>query len=71
MNESDTYLMILDEGRMKQAQEDILMYGEEKFGPPQEALKAQLNSITDLQRLERMIRRTVKAASWQEILDTP
>jgi hypothetical protein len=30
-----------------------------------------LNNITDLNRLERMVRRTAKAASWQEILDTP
>jgi hypothetical protein len=30
-----------------------------------------LANITDLQRLKRMHRRAVKAASWQEILETP
>lgn len=34
-------------------------------------LKAALNSITDLDRLTRMARRTPKPAGWQDILDTP
>jgi len=71
MEDSDTYLMILDEGRAKGHQEDILIIGEEMLGPPDETVKAQLNSVTDLDRLRRMVRRCVKAASWQEILETP
>ncbi|HVC99294.1 MAG TPA: hypothetical protein VND64_36855 [Pirellulales bacterium] len=70
MQESDTYLMILDEGREKGAREDILLVGEERFGPADEAIKAQLSTVTDLDRLKRMVRRTAKAASWQEIVDT-
>jgi hypothetical protein len=71
MQESDTYLMILDEGREKGAREDILLFGEEKFGPANDAVKAQLSMVTELDRLKRMVRRAAKAASWQEILDTP
>src|SRR2546426_7388775 len=71
MHESDTYLAILDEGQEKCARDDILIVGEEKFGPPDEAVKAQLSLVTDLGRLKRMVRRAVKAGSWQEILDTP
>ncbi len=72
MQESDTYLAILDEGQEKQAREDILVVGEERFGIPEEAIRVQLNNITDLQRLKRMHRRAVKkAANWQEILETP
>jgi hypothetical protein len=71
MQESDTYLMILDEGREKATREDILLFGEEKFGPPDESVKAQLNTVTDLDRLKRMVRRAAKAASWQEVLETP
>jgi hypothetical protein len=71
MQESDTFLMILDEGREKQVREDILVVGEERFGPPSESVNEQLNTIKDLDRLKRMHRRAVKAASWQEILDTP
>jgi hypothetical protein len=70
MQESDTYLAILDEGQEKATREDILVVGEERFGPPEEAVRAQLANITDLERLKRMIRRAVKAASWQEILET-
>jgi hypothetical protein len=71
MDESDTYLMILDQGQEKALRRVILILGEDRFGPPDESVKAGLNSITDLDRLERMARRTPKAASWQEILDTP
>ena len=71
MHDSDTYLAILDEGQEKASRESILVVGEERFGPPEEAVRIQLANITDLERLERMHRRAVKAASWQEILDTP
>jgi hypothetical protein len=71
MHESDTYLAIIDEGQEKRGRDDILIVGEERLGPPTESVKAQLNGVTDLPRLIRMIRRAAKAASWQEILDTP
>lgn len=71
MQESDTYLMILDEGREIAARECILVVGEERFGPPEEAVRAQLANVTDLERLKRMHRRAVKAANWREILETP
>jgi len=71
MQESDTYLMILDEGQEKRVRKDILILGEDKFGPADESVKAQLENITDLERLDRIFRRALKAASWQEILATP
>jgi hypothetical protein len=71
MQESDTYLAILDEGQEKAYKKAILLVGEERFSPAEELVKAQLSTITDLDRLERMICRSAKAASWQEILDTP
>jgi hypothetical protein len=71
MQESDTYLMILDEGREKQAKKTILFLGEERMDPPDESIKTQLERLTDLARLDRMIRRAAKATTWQEILDTP
>ena len=71
MQESDTYLAILDEGQEKATREDILLFGEGKFGPPEESTKAELRTITDLARLKRMVSRAVTARSWQEILDTP
>jgi len=71
MQESDTYLAILDEGKESFAREVILLQGEDRFGPPEESVRAQLNTITDLERLKRMVRHTPKATGWQEILDTP
>lgn len=71
MHESDTYLAILDEGQEKFAKKAILTVGEERFGQATDKVKAQFNAITDLDRLERMVRRAVKANNWQEILDTP
>jgi hypothetical protein len=71
MQESDTYLMILDEGQEKGIREIILVQGEDRFGPPDESAKVTLNNITDLNRLKRIARQTPKAASWQEILETP
>ena len=71
MQESDTYLAILDEGQVKCSRDTILIVGEEQFGAADQTVKTYLASVTDLQRLKRMIRRAAKANGWQEILDTP
>jgi hypothetical protein len=71
MHESDTYLMILEEGEAKATKENILVLGEERLGSPPKSVRAQVNAVTDLPRLKRMVRRTAKAANWQEIVDTP
>lgn len=71
MQESDTYLMILDEGREKATRENILLFGEGRFGSPEESIKVQLSQIKDLDRLTRMVRRASTATNWKEILDTP
>ncbi len=70
MEESDTYLAILDEGQEKRARDDVLVVGEERCGPADENARTRLNAITDLDLFRRMIRRAAKAESWQEILDT-
>jgi hypothetical protein len=71
MEESDTYLMILDQGEERGLRGIILLQGEDRLGPPDAFVKAELQNITDLDRLKRIARRTPKGASWQEILDTP
>jgi hypothetical protein len=70
MQESSTYLAILEEGQMKHARKIILLLGTKKLGPPDESMKTHLESITDLERLDRMMLQSPAAASWQEILDT-
>jgi hypothetical protein len=71
MNESDTYLAILDEGQEKFAREIILLMGQAQLGDPEDTIKDQLRTIADLDRLRRMALATRKATSWQEILNTP
>jgi hypothetical protein len=71
MQESDTYLAILDEGQEKRAKKDILLVGEKRLGAPDESVKSRLDAITDLDRLDRMLLGAVTSTSWQEILDTP
>jgi hypothetical protein len=70
MQESDTYLMILDEGQMKHARKAVMLVGEERLGSPDKSVTARLEGVWDLEHLDRMLRRAAKAASWQEILDT-
>jgi hypothetical protein len=70
MEESDTFLMILEQGQEKALREMILVLGEDRFGPCDQSVKASLNSITDLDRLKRILRQTPKGASWREVVDT-
>jgi hypothetical protein len=71
MHESDTYLAILDEGKEEGSREAILLFGTRRFGPPDESVKTKLNTVTELDRLKRMISCAAVASGWQEILDTP
>ena len=71
MEESDTFLMILDQGRERQAKKDILLVGEARLGSAAEPIKAAIDHISDLERLDRMIRCAAIATNWQEILNTP
>jgi hypothetical protein len=71
MQESDRYLMILEEGEEKATGDAILVLGDVRLGPCDEAVRAALANVTDLGRLKRMHRRAIDAANWQEILATP
>jgi predicted transposase YdaD len=75
MQESDTYLAILEEGeekgQEKATRKAIVIVGQEKCGSPPEEVKSQLENIRDLERLDRMLRCALKAANWGEILQTP
>jgi hypothetical protein len=71
MEESDTFLAILEQGEERGIRGMILMLGEDRFGPADESTKSALKNINDLDRLRRMGRATPKAATWQELLATP
>jgi hypothetical protein len=71
MQESDSYLAILGEGQEKYARKAVMLVGQERCGSPPEEVKSRIANITDLERLDRMLRRAVKATTWNEILETP
>jgi predicted transposase YdaD len=72
MEESATYQAIVrrgrEEGRAEGARRLLLLQGEAKFGPPDAAARAALESIDDLARLEELGVRLMSAGSWQEVL---
>jgi hypothetical protein len=71
MHDSDTYMAIIDEGREIEARKWLLFQGEERFGSPSESVRTRVVGITDLDRLERLGKRLLKASTWEDLLDTP
>jgi hypothetical protein len=72
MRDSDTYMMILEEGEETHAKKTILRLGQRRFGAAADtAVATQLEAITDLARLDRIVDRLLDATSWQDLLDTP
>jgi hypothetical protein len=71
MKESVTYQAIVEEGAVRARQEDLLLIGVEKFGPPSEAIEQAIRSITDADRLTQLIRKSLRAANWEELLAVP
>jgi hypothetical protein len=71
MRESDTYQYILEEGATSEVRKMLLLQGELLWGPPDATVRATLEGITELERLERMGVRVIRASGWQELLETP
>jgi hypothetical protein len=77
MRESTTYQATLregrEEGRVDEAQRLLLLQGEIHFGSPAEATREAVETIRDLNRLERMSRRVVDMSvhNWDDLLSTP
>jgi hypothetical protein len=72
MRESDTYLAILDEGRLEEAKKLILQFGSFRLGAPDEATSTFVKGLADLERLERMAARLSEAtlSGWPDLLST-
>ncbi len=79
MKESVTYQAILEEGeakgkaegKLEEAKRFLRLQGESNFGPPSPAAVKALERLADLQRLEELGVRLLKAGSWEELLDLP
>ena len=76
MRDSSTYMAIVEEGlvrgraegRVEEARELLLTLGEQRFGAPDERIRATLAAISDHDRLHALVTRVLHAASWDELL---
>lgn len=77
LNESDTYLMIIEEGEargeargeLKGERTLLLKQGEKRFGRPSASVKARLESIESSDDLIRLGLRIFEVESWTELLE--
>jgi hypothetical protein len=58
------------EGRVEEARELLLTLGAQRFGAPDERIRAALDAIGDHDRLHALVTRLLDAASWDELLAT-
>ena len=78
MRESTTYQAILREGRPKgrlkgrsrKPERILFRLGRKRFGQPKAAIKAKIEALTDLDRLEQLSDRVLDAKSWDELIGT-
>jgi hypothetical protein len=68
MYESSFVQWKLDQGRISEARKVIQFLGRDRFGEPDAATLKRLQGIEDLDRLEEVIRRTLRAADWKSLL---
>lgn len=75
MDELTAYDEVLEEGEfrgeIKRSHRLLLRLGRKQIGPTNEVTEAELTSIKDLDRLERMTDVVCTAKSWEELLATP
>jgi hypothetical protein len=57
-----------EEGRVEEARRLVLELGMEKFGAPDPSVVRMVEAIGDPDRLGHLLRRVLRAASWQELL---
>jgi predicted transposase YdaD len=80
MKESVTYQAILEEGaaigeargeakgKAEEARKILLLLGRDQFGEPSANVRAALDALADVNRIEELTVRLKRAASWQELL---
>jgi hypothetical protein len=75
MEESSTYQEILAEGikkgELRCAHRMLLLVGGKRFGPPSGKVRAAVEEIRDMNRLDQMWLQILDASSWQELLESP
>jgi hypothetical protein len=70
VEESTTYQYILERGAIAEVQKLVIRHGAPKLGTPNKKVKAAIQELEDLTRLEHMLRSLETAASWNDVLET-
>jgi hypothetical protein len=70
MRESATYQAIVEEGKVEARQEDLLLLGRRRLGPPGPSHETALRGISDAERLARMINALLDVSNWEKLLAT-
>lgn len=69
--ESTTYQWLQKMGALKGARKMLLRMGRVRFGKTGPRVKAALEEITDVERLEELGEQLLQAESWEELLGLP
>jgi hypothetical protein len=59
---------LIEEGQVKEARKLVLRQGERRLGPADETTRTALESIAELDVLERLFDRTPAVSNWAELL---
>ena len=70
VEDSTTYQYIIEQGALKEMRKVVLEHGAIKLGAPTDKVKAAIQGLEDLPRLERMGLRVLTAKSWNDVLKT-
>jgi len=68
MEDSVTYMAIVEKGMVRARRDDILRQGRKKFGAPSEAVTTLLAGIDEPHRLADIVDRLQDASTWDELL---
>lgn len=70
LRDSSTYQALVAEGRATEAREILIRLGRKRFGPPDRRVRAALERLDDLGRLEQLTERLLEVGSWDELFAT-
>lgn len=68
MKDSVTYQATVEEGEIKAYRKALLLQGTDRFGEPSVDAQQRIETLEDLEQLERLLRRMLHVESWQDLL---
>jgi hypothetical protein len=68
MRESTTYQAILEEGRIEGERRTLLRQATRRFGAPDAATRARVETVADTAMLDTLLDRVLTATGWDDLL---